>query len=66
MSEYLDSAEEKLREIYQNTPPEKREDTLVKFVKQKLYYSYKNGLRDGKKQAEQESQGEEQNEKVPF
>ena len=60
MSDYLNSAEEKLREIYQNTPSEKREDTLVKFVKQKLYYSYKNGLRDGKKQAEQESQGEEQ------
>ena len=56
MSEYLDSAEEKLREIYHNIPPDKREDELVKFMLQKLWNSYKNGLRDGKKKAEQEQE----------
>ena len=60
MSDYLDKAEEKIRDIYHNSPVDEIEDRLAKFVKEKLYYSYKNGIRDGKK-AMEEAKTEEQN-----
>ena len=56
MSAYLDSVEQKLRAIYSNTAKAEREDKLVNFMRQYLWFSYKNGLTQGKNDTEQELQ----------
>lgn len=49
---YLNDTEQALRRVIDTTPAGQRADVIVRFVKEKLIESYKNGLQAGKVRAE--------------